>query len=61
MDKLLLKIDDAAEALSLGRSRTYKLIQSGVLPVIRIGRSIRIPAQALALWIETQTESRPIL
>ncbi len=54
MEKMLLTPRDVAESLNLGRSRTYELIASGDLPSIRIGRSIRIPADALKQWIEKQ-------
>lgn len=51
MTKLLLRIEEAAEALSLGRSKTYELIKADQLPVIRLGRSVRVPAAALEKWV----------
>jgi excisionase family DNA binding protein len=36
----------------LGRTRTYELIRSGQIPVIRLGRSVRIPREALRRWID---------
>jgi excisionase family DNA binding protein len=56
VDKGLLRIEEAAEYLSLGRSKTYELLQPrGPLPVVRIGNSLRIPAAALQRWVEEQT------
>ena len=51
MDKLLLKIEDAAEALSLGRSKTYELIQRGELRTVKIGRSTRVPADEIREFV----------
>lgn len=49
---LLLRIPEAAERLSLGRSTVYELIQAGEIPVIRVGRSVRISAEKLEQWVE---------
>jgi excisionase family DNA binding protein len=56
-DRLLLRVEEVAEMLSLGRSKTYELIASGVLPAIRLGRCVRVPADALHRWLETQYDS----
>lgn len=53
-ERLLLRIPDAANRLSLGRSTIYELIRSGSLPVIRVGRAVRIPARALDEWVRDQ-------
>ena len=55
MDKGLLKIEDAARVLSLGRSKTYQLVMEGAIPSIHIGRSRRIPVAALERWIDERT------
>ena len=47
MDKLLLSITEAAAQLGLGRSKMYQLIGEGLIPVVRIGRSVRISSKAL--------------
>ena len=52
MERLLLKVEEAAERLSMGRSKAYELVQSGELPVIHVGRSVRIPVAALERWVE---------
>lgn len=49
--RLLLRPSEAGEALGLGRSRVYELIAGGALPSIRIGKSIRVPADALRRWV----------
>ena len=57
MVRLLLRPEEVQEALGLGRSKTYELIASGELPVVRIGRCVRVPAEALQLWIDNKIES----
>lgn len=52
VEKLLLKPEEAAELLSIGRSKIYELIGSGELASVRIGTSRRIPADALAEFVQ---------
>jgi excisionase family DNA binding protein len=49
---MLLTVRDVEAELQLGRTRTYELIRSGQIPVIRLGRSVRIPREALRRWID---------
>jgi excisionase family DNA binding protein len=58
MSQMLLRAEEAARALGIGRSKLYALVAAGELPVIRIGRSTRIPAAALERWVEERTISR---
>lgn len=44
---ILLTIPQAADALGIGRTKTYELISTGELPAVRIGRAVRIPARAV--------------
>ncbi|MBM3465953.1 MAG: helix-turn-helix domain-containing protein [Armatimonadetes bacterium] len=53
---LLLKLSEAARLLSLGRTTVYAMVASGELPVVHIGRAVRIPAAALAVWVEAQSQ-----
>jgi excisionase family DNA binding protein len=55
MDKFLLRPSEAAELLSISRSKAYELIAAGVLPSVRIGSSVRVPAARLQAWIEQHT------
>ena len=52
MDRILLRPGEAAEVLGIGRSRAYALIAAGVIPSIRIGKSVRVPSDALREWVE---------
>ncbi len=50
-EPMLLRVDEVARALSLGRSKVYELIASGELPSITIGAARRVPLDALRAWI----------
>lgn len=52
--KLLLKAAEVADRLSIGRATAYEMMASGTLPIIRIGRAVRVPARALEAWIDEQ-------
>ena len=58
VDRLLLRPAEAAEAIGIGRSKTYELLASGELPSIRIGSSVRVPVDALRAWIARQVAER---
>ena len=45
--KVLARVAEAAEMLSISRSQVYRLIQAGVVPTVRLGASIRIPTDGL--------------
>lgn len=50
----LLRIAEAAQLLGVGRSTVYQLVAANAVPVVRIGRLVRIPRDALLRWIEDQ-------
>lgn len=52
---LLLDAADAAKALSLSRAKVIDLASQGEIPSIRVGRTLRIPRDALLEWIEHRT------
>lgn len=52
MDPLLVSVEEAARALSIGRSAAYELIASRQLASVKIGRSRRVPVQALREYVE---------
>ena len=43
--------------LGIGRSKVFEMLRAGRLPVLRMGRSVRIPRRALTAWIEENTET----
>jgi excisionase family DNA binding protein len=50
--KILLKVTEVRKSTGFSRSKLYSMIASGELPSIRVGRSVRVPADALREWIE---------
>jgi excisionase family DNA binding protein len=53
MNPVLLTVEDAAQALALGRTKVYELVESGALRSVKIGRARRIPVQALHDFVGT--------
>lgn len=52
--RLLLTVDQAAEALAIGRDAVYDLMNSGELVSIRIGSRRLVSVDALRRFIETR-------
>jgi excisionase family DNA binding protein len=50
-EPMLLRVEEVARALSIGRSKVYELIACGELPSITIGSARRVPTEALQKWI----------
>ena len=55
MDKLLLRVEDVAELLGIGRTRVYLLIKCGDLDSVKIGGSRRVPSTALQRYLDRLT------
>ena len=57
MDRLLLRGPEVAQITGMSRALAYRMMQNGVLPVVRIpvGRSVRVPREALVEWIRANT------
>jgi excisionase family DNA binding protein len=55
MDAILIRAEEAGKLLGLGRSKIYEMLASGELPVVRVGRSVRVPVEALREWVSRQT------
>ena len=51
-----LRAEQVAQELGIARSKAYQMMASGELPVIRIGTSVRVPADALKAWIEQNVQ-----
>jgi excisionase family DNA binding protein len=56
VDTLLLKAEEVAKLLGMGRTKVYEMMGAGELPVVRIGSAVRVPRQRLLDWIEEHTE-----
>jgi len=49
---LLLNVQQVCKMLSLSRTMVYKLIQVEGLPVVRIGKAVRVSPKSLQQWLE---------
>lgn len=47
MEKLVLTVEELAEALGIGRSTAYAAVRAGDIPSIRVGRRLLVPRVAL--------------
>lgn len=54
--RLLLRVEEAADLLGVGRTRVYELIGSGALQSVKIGGSRRVPAAALRAFVTRLTD-----
>ncbi len=55
LEPLLLRANEVGKLLGLGRSKVFAMVAAGQLPAIRIGRSVRVPREALERWVREQT------
>jgi excisionase family DNA binding protein len=49
--RVLLSVEEAAEQLSLSRTRLYALLKTGDIASVRVGRLRRVPVDALLQFI----------
>lgn len=56
MEKVLLSIPEAADRLSLGRSKLYELMAAGELKPVRIGRAVRLATSEVDRFAERLQE-----
>lgn len=56
-----LTVEEAADVLRVGRRAVYKAVEVGQLPVLRVGRLLRIPRAALQRLLEEPpaSDARP--
>lgn len=53
--RLLLTVEEAADALAISRTSLYVLLGKGEIPVVHIGRSVRVPVDALSAYVARLT------
>lgn len=49
--KKLIRVSAAAEILDVPEERVYKMAREGLIPVVRVGRQLRIDPEQLSKWI----------
>jgi excisionase family DNA binding protein len=52
MEAMLLRPEEVAEYLNIGRSKVYELMRAGTLESVRIGACRRVPRAAVEAYIE---------
>ena len=55
----LLTVREVAELLRLRPARVYELARQELLPVVRVGRQIRVEEGALRAWISRGGQALP--
>jgi len=55
----LLDSREVARLLGIGRTKAYQMMTRTELPVVRIGRSVRVPRAALSTWISAKLATGP--
>lgn len=55
--KQLLTMSQAAEILGVREPKIYIMAREGLLPVVRLGRQLRIDPDKLEQWIESGGQS----
>lgn len=55
----LLPMKDVAEALGVSVQRAYELARTGLIPVVHIGRQIRVEEGRLRAWIRDGGRALP--
>ena len=52
----VLKVDELAKILSIGRNTAYELVRSGKIRSVKIGRTYRIPLTAVDDYLNSPVE-----
>lgn len=55
----LLRVDEVAKLLALGRTKVYEMAERGQIPAMKIGTAVRIPRRKLLDWIDAQIAVDP--
>lgn len=57
MPTKLLKLADVAKILDVSEARAYAMAREGIIPVVRMGKQIRVDPEALRTWIQNGGQS----
>lgn len=53
MEAITVSVADAARSLGIGRTKTFELIRTGDLAVVRIGRRTLVKIESIRRLVET--------
>lgn len=54
---LLVRPIEAARLLGIGRSKLFEMLARNELPVVRLGRCVRIPRADIVRWVDEALEA----
>jgi len=54
-----LTVAEVAEMMRLSRMTVYRLVHGGELPAVRVGRSFRVPQDALTAYLAASSVEAP--
>lgn len=54
-ESYVLTVEEVSALLKMSESTVHRLIKSGDLPSIRVGRAVRVPKIAFERWFEKHT------
>ncbi|WP_395243381.1 helix-turn-helix domain-containing protein [Agromyces sp. MMS24-K17] len=55
-ERLTISVEEAGEALGIGRTAAYAAARGGELPTVRLGRRLLVPTTALLALLDASTE-----
>ena len=58
MEKLVMNVQEVAEALGISRSYAYELMRNGTIPTVQLGRKRVVSKEKLNEWINEKSELR---
>ena len=56
---VLLTVEEAAERLRIGRTSMYRLVSTGVIETVTVGRLRRVPSECLAEYVARLRQGAP--
>ena len=56
--KILLSPDETCEVIGVKRSTLFKMLETGDIPSIKIGRLRRIPVEGIRQWVQRQVAAQ---
>ncbi|WP_129337600.1 helix-turn-helix domain-containing protein [Cellulomonas endophytica] len=54
-----LTVQEVAETMRVSKMTVYRLLHAGEMPGVRVGRSFRVPQDALERFLATSPAARP--
>ena len=54
-DPVLITVEEAARLLRISRGKAYGMAAAGELPVVKMGRSVRVRRDRLDAWLDERS------